>query len=351
MIRVLVVDDSPTVRNSLTEILRSDPDFDVVGVAGDGRRAIELTAQLRPDVVTLDMVLPELSGLAATEHIMAHYPTPILIVSASFNRGTLFETYQALAAGAVDVLDKPSDGDDEWSARFLTAVRMVAKIKVITHPRGRLRALGRRVTTDPVIGPRSGPSSDRKPELIALGASTGGPSALVEVIAALPPSFQLPIVIVLHIGATFAEGFAEWLGRQTSRTIACARDGDTLDGPGRVLFAPPGYHVIIRGRRVRLTSDPPRHHCQPSIDVLFESLALEYGSRASACLLTGMGRDGATGLLAMRRAGAFTIAQDEATSIVYGMPREAALCGAAELVLPLHEIGPAIAMLAQPEKL
>jgi two-component system chemotaxis response regulator CheB len=346
MIRVLVVDDSPTVRNWLTELLRSDPDFHVVGEAGDGRRAIELTAQLRPHVVTLDMVLPELSGLEATEHIMAHYPTPILIVSASLNRGALFDTYQALAAGAVDVLDKPRETDDGWSARFLAAVRMVAKIKVITHPRGRLRAFTRRTTMDPLIGP----ASDRQPELIALGASTGGPSALAHVLAAIPPSFELPIIIVLHIGAAFAEGFADWLGRQTSRTVTCARDGDTLDEPGRVLFAPPGRHIVVRGRRVRLTSDPPRHHCQPSIDVLFESLALEYGSRASGCLLTGMGRDGAIGLLAMRRAGAFTIAQDETTSVVYGMPREAALCGAAERVLPLHEIGPMIALLAQPEK-
>jgi two-component system chemotaxis response regulator CheB len=342
---VLVVDDSPTVRNRLIEILRGDPDFEVVGEAGDGRRAIELTGQLRPDVVTLDMVLPELSGLAATEHIMAHHPTPILIVSASVNRGELFETYQALAAGAVDVLDKPRDDDDGWGARFLAAVRMVAKIKVITHPRGRLGALGRR-SSNVTFSDLSG---DKQPQVIAIGASTGGPAALVEVLGAISASFRLPILVVVHIGPAFAAGLAEWLGQQTARTIRLAKDGDLLVSSS-VLLAPPDVHMVVRDRRVRLIAEPPRQHCRPSIDVLFESLASEFGSGASGCLLTGMGRDGASGLLAMRRAGAFTIAQDEATSVVYGMPREAAQCGAAERVLPLHEIGPTITLLGQAER-
>ncbi len=339
MIRVLVVDDSATVRNRLTEMLREDPELEVVGEAADGKRAIELTNQLRPDVVTLDMVLPELSGLAATEHIMAHFPTPILVVSSSFNRGELFDTYHALAAGAVDVLDKSATDDDDWGTRFRAAVRMVARIKVITHPRGRLGSLGRRTTQEIISTP-----GERQPQLIAIGASTGGPAALVDVFSALPPDFALPIVIVLHIGAAFAVGFAEWLGKQTARTITCARDGD-LPSADRVLFAPPDHHLVIRDGRVRLTADPPRNHCKPSIDVLFESLAIDQGARAAGVLLTGMGRDGATGLLAMRRAGAFTIAQDEATSVVYGMPREAMLCGAAERVLSLHEIGSTLASL------
>jgi two-component system chemotaxis response regulator CheB len=340
MIRVLVVEDSLTVRQHLVEQLQIDPDLVVVGEAGDGHRAIELCRQLRPDVVSLDMVLHGLSGLGATEHIMANCPTPILVVSASFNRGDLFDTYQALAAGAVDVLDKPRDDDPDWGARFRAAVRMVSRIKVITHPRARLGAIGRRTTREIFSGTRG----ERLPELVAIGASTGGPAALVDVFAAIPASFSLPILIVLHIGAAFAAGFAEWLGGQASRRITCATDGDPL-APGTVLFAPPDRHLIVRDGRVRLVSEPPRNHCKPSVDVLFESLALDYGSRAAGCLLTGMGRDGATGLLAMRRAGSFTIAQDEATSVVYGMPREAVACGAAERVLPLHEIGRMIASL------
>jgi two-component system chemotaxis response regulator CheB len=271
-----------------------------------------------------------------------------LIVSASFNRGELFDTYQALAAGAVDVLDKPGDDDDTWEQRFLSAVRMVAKIRVITHPRGRLGGFGRArgpapPPPPPVVAAAGSPS---RPEVVALGASTGGPGALADVIAAIPASLSPPILVVLHIGAPFAAGFATWLGEQTARRVRVAGDGDPIDAfAGQVLFAPAGYHLVVEGRRVRLTSEPARHHCRPSIDTLFESIATAYGDRAAACLLTGMGRDGAAGLLAIRRAGGITIAQDEATSIVYGMPREAAELGAAQHVLPLQEIGPMIAQL------
>jgi two-component system chemotaxis response regulator CheB len=347
MIRVLVVDDSITVRRRLIEILAREPDLEVVGEAADGRRAFELTKILRPDVITLDLVLPDMNGLAATEQIMAHAPTPILIVSASFNRGALFDTYHALAAGAVDVLDKPRDHDDaSWEHRFTAAVRMVSRIKVITHLRARLdhagcdgalrAACGGPVTSTAELAPAT-------VEVIALGASTGGPGALVEVIGALPPGLRITTLVVLHIDAAFTSAFADWLGVQTSRAVRVAQDRDPVSGPpGRVLFAPSGRHLVVDRGLVRLTSEPARHHCQPSIDTLFESIALAYRASSAAGLLTGMGRDGAAGLLAIRRAGGFTIAQDEATSIVYGMPREAVACGAAERVLPLHEIGPAL---------
>jgi two-component system, chemotaxis family, protein-glutamate methylesterase/glutaminase len=344
MIRVLVVDDSLTVRQRLVEILSREPDLDVIGEASDGRRAVELTRQLRPDVVTLDLALPDMNGLAATEQIMAHVPTPILIVSASFNRGEMFDTYHALAAGAVDVLDKPRDHDDTgWEERFLAAVRMASKIKVITHLRARLdpAASGRasRISQRPVVADGVGSNA----EVIALGASTGGPGALIAVLGGLAPSLPATLIIVLHIDAAFASTFAEWLGLQTSRTVRVAQSGDPIAGPpGRVLFAPADRHLVVERGAVRLTSDPPRYHCRPSIDTLFESVAAEYGARCGAALLTGMGRDGAAGLLAIRQAGGYTIAQDEATSIVYGMPREAALCGAAVRVLPLSEIGSAL---------
>jgi two-component system chemotaxis response regulator CheB len=194
------------------------------------------------------------------------------------------------------------------------------------------------------------PSRDRsggKPEVAVIGASTGGPGAIVEVLRRLPPTFQTPILFVMHISEPFGAAFADWLDGQTPRRVAHAKDGDPVaSAAGRVVMAPGGQHLVVRDGRLRLTGDPERHSCRPSIDVLFESVAREYGAAAAGCLLTGMGRDGAAGLLAIRQAGGQTIAQDEATSIIYGMPREAVLLGAAERVLPLGEIGSALAVIA-----
>jgi two-component system chemotaxis response regulator CheB len=332
-VRVLVVDDSLTIRQRIAEILRAAGDFEIVGEAADGHEAIDLTRELRPDVITLDLAMPGLDGLAAIEVIMAYTPTPILIVSGADNRGARFQTYDALAAGAVDVLDK-QDGDVTWDARLVAAVRMVARIKVITHARARLGA-ATRARPSTLQGLRELSSS-----VVAIGASTGGPGALVQVLSALPPAFPRPILIVLHIDTSYADRLAEWLAGQIKRDVQLARPGPLP--PAGVLVAPAGRHLVMTGRELRFSMAPPRHHCRPSIDVLFESLAIELGGTTTACLLTGMGRDGAHGLLAIRRAGGLTIAQDEATSVVYGMPREAVACGAAAHVLPLGEIGPTI---------
>ncbi len=345
-LRVLVVEDSLTVRRRICEALASDPDIEIVAEADNGQRAIELCQSLRPDVMTLDMCLPIMSGLSATEYIMAHCPTPILIVSASTNRGELFKTYDALAAGAVDVLDKPRGdaSDDDWNQRLVAAVRLVAKIKVITHPRARL-GLGRgsvpvrAMPREPGLNPSVTPLS-----VIALGASTGGPSALVSVLRELPREPGLLVLVVLHIDEPFGSAFAEWLSEQTPHSVRFARGAEPLESDSsRTLMAPPGRHLVAQGARLALSDAPARHSCRPSIDLLFESLACSVASSSAAALLTGMGRDGATGLLALRQAGGFTIAQDEESSVVYGMPREAALLGAASRVLPLSEIGRCLA--------
>lgn len=345
-IRVLVVEDSVTVRKYLCEVLATDRELEVVDEASDGKRAIELCQTLRPDVVTMDMMLPVMSGLGATEYIMAHCPTPILIVSSSTNRGELFKTYEALAAGALEVLGKPQgdETDAAWERRFIATVKLIARVRVITHPRARLGAFGRGQaprSEEPVS------SGQQRRQVIAVGASTGGPGAVVEILRALPASFRLPLLLVLHIAEPFGAAFADWLDGQTQHRVSYARDGDLIrDRAGQVIMAPPAFHLVVRGGRVRLTVDDERHSCRPSVDVLFESIAREYGPTAVACLLTGMGRDGAAGLLEVRRAGGFTIAQDEGTSIVYGMPREAVILGAADSVLPLGEIGPALAAIA-----
>lgn len=337
-LRVLVVEDSGTVRRRMVEILASDPQIEVVGEAEDGKAAIALAQALRPDLVTLDMMLPVMTGVAATEYIMAHCPTPILIVSASINRGELHRTYDALAAGAVDVLEKPNGAEapGEWEARFLAAAKRTARIKVITHPRARL-------------APLSSPEITRawgKTGLIVIGTSTGGPAAVLELLRALPSPFPAPLLLAIHIGEPFGAAFAEWLDAQSAHRVALAIDNEPVAaGPG-MRVAPPNRHLAVEAGRLRVIDGPERNSCRPSVDVLFESVAREIGAAAAGCLLTGIGRDGAAGLLAIRQAGGVTIAQDEASSVVYGMPREAARLGAAQRVLPLAAIGPALSELA-----
>jgi two-component system chemotaxis response regulator CheB len=341
-IRVLVVEDSVTVRRRIVEVLQADPAFQVVAEAEDGSSAIELCLEHRPDVVTMDMMLPKLTGLAATEYIMAHCPTPILVVSASFNRGEMFLTYDALAAGAVDVLEKPT-GDEapgQWESQFKSSLRIVSRVRVITHPRARLQGLSS------LGGHRRQPAASGELlglSLLAIGASTGGPQALVTVLRDLSSACTLPVLVVLHIATPFANSLAEWMNGQLPRPVCFARGGESLQTlTGQIVLAPPDRHLAVAHGRLVLGDGPERHSCRPSVDVLFESLAREHGSSVVGCLLTGMGRDGAQGLLALRRAGARTIAQDEATCVVYGMPREAALLGAAEQILPLGDIGRAL---------
>jgi len=285
--------------------------------------------------------LPMLSGLAVTEYIMAFSPTPILIVSSSTSRGELYKTYEALAAGALDVLEKPAgdESDGAWERRFLAAIRLVSRIKVITHMRGHRQT-----------------GSEAQPELrepgayrlVAIGASTGGPAAVVEILGSLPADFPLPILVVIHVAEPFGRLLEEWLNGNSRIPVSCAVDGQPLPevGQARVLLAPPGRHMVVAGNRVRLTNHDARNSCRPSVDVLFESVAREFGCQGIACLLTGMGKDGSQGLLAIRRAGGRTLVQDEASSTIFGMPKEAISIGAAERVIGLREVAPSLVALA-----
>ena len=353
MIRVLVVEDSATMRHHLREALAQDPELQIVGEAVDGGHAVELCGRLRPDVVTMDMMLPTMSGLAATEHIMADFPTPILVVS-SADRRELYSTYNALAAGAVDVLEKPrgDDSDDGWAQRLRAAVRLVSRIRVITHPRARMDARRRTASVPP--GQSHPVEGAPAVKVVCLGASTGGPGALTELLRALPVNFRVPVLCVQHIAASepFAVAFSDWLGDRAGRVVRYAVGGTAVDDlAGQVVLAPPDRHIRVRDGVLRLDDGPPRHSCRPAVDVLFESVAAEYGAAAAGCLLTGMGRDGAAGLLQMRRAGAVTFAQDEASSVVYGMPREAAMLDAAAHIVSPGAMAARLAQLVQADGL
>jgi two-component system chemotaxis response regulator CheB len=223
---------------------------------------------------------------------------------------------------------------------------MISRIRVITHPRIRLRNPGNANGSVPPVVPSSTAYNAlwnaERADLIAIGASTGGPAALAQILGALPADFPVPALIVIHIAEPFAPALAEWLATQSRLPVRYARDGEAVPSGPSVLLAPATHHLVVQNHRIHYSSAAPRHSCKPSVDVLFESLADAYGSSLIACLLTGMGKDGATGLLQARNAGALTIAQDENTSVVYGMPGEAARIGAAERILPLEEIAPAI---------
>ncbi len=343
MIRVLVFDDSAVARERAQLDLEASPDLTVCGTASDGNEGVAATLRLRPDVVVMDLNMPDLDGYAATRAIMEKHPVPVIVLTSENGDDA---SRRAFESGAVEFVSKGTP-----AAKLVEIVRLVAKVKVVGF-HVRERHSGRSPSVPPPPPNRAEPggaglSRESIPKgLVAVGASTGGPGALVDILRGLPAEFSLPLVFVLHISPVFGPSFADWLDAQTERRVAFARDGEPIaSAAGRVVMAPAERHLVVRDGCFRLTRDPERHSCRPSVDVLFESMARELGGSSAACLLTGMGRDGAAGLLQIRRAGGLTIAQDEATSIVYGMPREAVQLGAAVRVLPLGEIAPTIAAL------
>lgn len=358
-ITVVVVDDSAVQRRFLRAAVEAEKDFTVVGEARNGKEAVALVARLRPTTVLMDLDLPVMSGIEAIERIMSGSPTPILVYSA-FVAGTNSENaLQALAAGAVDVLAKPGPDDtgtlDEYAAALRRKLRVAARVRVITHPRGRLRISGMAGDT-PALGggirrPLSAPPLEPLPadgprdavKLVAIGASTGGPQALLTLLSALPEDLGQAVLVVQHMAEGFIPGLASWLDGLVPMPVVVGESGRRLV-PGTVTIAPSGGNLLVQDNRLRVLCTPPepgQFHI-PGIDATFESVARALGPDALGVLLTGMGRDGAAGLLAMRERGATTIGQDEATSAVYGMPAAAFALGAVEHQLPLPEIAPAL---------
>jgi two-component system chemotaxis response regulator CheB len=340
-VRVLVVDDSLVAREMLRHILSSDTGIEVVATAADGAEAVELTATLRPDLVTMDIHMPRMDGIEAIERIMAYTPTPVLVVSSSVHGEGVGRAFDALACGALEVVLKPAPRDwealDEIARDLVRRVRVLSQVRVITHVRGR-RTRGR------AIAPGAGA---RSRSVVAIGASTGGPSALRTVLGGLPAAFPASVLVAQHIADGFIPGLVEWLDAACSIRVRVAEEGAVLE-PGVAYVAPTGRDLALDGRAIRLAKPGSGQVHAPSADVLFEGVARVHGASAVGVLLTGMGADGAAGLRALRDAGAATIAQDEATSVVFGMPRAAIELGAAERVLPLPEIAAAVAGLVAP---
>ena len=338
-LRVLVVDDSPVARAVLRSILESDQGIQVVGLARNGWDAVQMTTQLHPDVITMDVRMPKMDGYEATQQIMAYHPTPILVVTASLAKQDVDFSFRMLEAGALDILEKPS-GDDPAMLRtrskdLIERVRLLSRVRVITHLRGRRKP--KQAAPLAPVNVIPAPVPQRPPEcLVVIGASTGGPRALQHILKELPTDLGFPILIVPHIATGFVQGLVEWLAGETALRVAIARDREGLEA-GRVYVAPEGRHLVPSRRTIHL-SETPRTNPIPSVDVTMHAAARSFGSKAIGVLLTGMGRDGAQGLLAIHQAGGTTIVQDQASSIIFGMPRAAIERDAAQQVVPLNEI-------------
>jgi two-component system chemotaxis response regulator CheB len=331
-IRVLLVDDSPLVLTILGRMLAHSPEIQVVGKAHHGKEALELIPQLQPDVICTDYQMPVMDGLEFTKAVMAKYPCPILVISSIVGPDNTDNVFELLQAGAVDVFAKPAGGlgaDDKAAAQIIGKIKILAGVIVFK------RTSQAPSTPAPITSaPQSAPV-----RVVAIGASTGGPQALHEILTQLPSNFPCPIFCVQHISEGFLQGLVDWLAAQCQITVKIARTGETPQ-PATVYFPEEETHLTIdsKGRLVSSHQSPLGGH-RPAVTVLFNSVAEYYGNSAMAVLLTGMGSDGAAGMQAIARAGGVTIAQDEASCVVFGMPKQAIDLGAVRHVLPPLEIG------------
>jgi two-component system chemotaxis response regulator CheB len=329
-IRVVVLADESPDRGQLMQVMRRDGDIAVVGHSDTAGRAIVLINETRPDAVIVDLQLEDGSSLHAIEQIMAHTPTSILVLSAPGLDRRSPSVTKAILAGAVDSLARRAEWSTELGVELRRAVRQVSKVGVIRHPRGRLSPVAR-IDDHPLA--TAGP-------VLAVAASTGGPAALAVVLAGLA-GLAAPVLVVQHLHPDFTDGLVEWMSRAGALPVQVARHGE-LARPGRVYIAPGGLHLRLGvNRHLALSATPASMH-RPSADELFSSVAEQAGAAGVGVVLTGMGDDGAKGLLAMRRAGGRTLGQDEATCAVFGMPQAAERIGAVTELLPLARLAPRI---------
>jgi two-component system, chemotaxis family, protein-glutamate methylesterase/glutaminase len=349
VIRIVVAEDSPTARHLLVAMLESDPELTVVGEASNGRQAVEMVERLSPDLVTMDVEMPEVDGLAATQQIMMRRPTPIIVISSLARERAVSLSFEATRAGALLVLPKPESPAasrfEAQRAELVAMAKAMAAVKVVRRW-GAPSPAGSPTRPEPA---RAAATMSRGIRLVAIAASTGGPAALRDVLGALPARFPVPVVVVQHIAPGFVNGLAAWLANETRHPVRLASDGEVAR-IGHVYIAPDDHHLQVLSNgfgpvRLSLVDAGAIGGFRPSATPMFESAAA-LGNELLACILTGMGSDGVTGLHAVHSAGGRVIAQDEATSVVWGMPREAVRAGLADEVLPLAQVGPRIAELA-----
>jgi two-component system chemotaxis response regulator CheB len=353
-LRVLVADDSSLFRRAVAEALASLPDVEVVGSAPNGKLALQKVAELKPDLLTLDIEMPEMDGLAVLEALrQMGSTTSVIVISAVTLRGGRL-TMQALEKGAFDFITKPQSKSSEESRATLVR-ELGPRLRALSHRR-QIRSLLQpglpasvRAATPstptagktPVRPERPAPTRISRPEVVLIGVSTGGPGALVRLLPPLPKDLGVPIVVVQHMPPVFTQSLAESLASKCSLQVREASDGEKLEA-GTVLIAPGGRQLkLVNGPeaiRVQITDDPPENNCRPAVDYLFRSAANQLPGRAMAVVLTGMGNDGTLGLRLLRRHGCFSIAQDEATSVVFGMPKSAIEAGLVDAVLPIDAI-------------
>jgi two-component system chemotaxis response regulator CheB len=341
-IRVLIVDDSAFMRKAVRRMLTAAPDIEVVGMAGDGREAIERAVELRPDVITMDVRMAGMDGLTALEHIMARRPTPVLMLSSLTREGAEI-TLKALDLGAVDFIDK-ARAESSMEITQL-ANELVAKVRTIAGVDIEKVGAHRQAGAPVPAATAASRGRSRTVDIVALGTSTGGPPALQSVIPKLPSDFPCPVLVVQHMPPGFTRSLAERLDGASNLQVSEAVDGDVA-ATGRVLVAPAGRHLRLFRENgayvVRLDSEPADAIHRPSVDVMMQSVAEACGSRSLGVILTGMGSDGARGMRAIKVAGGKTLAESEETCVVYGMPKSAVEEGVVDKIIPIHDMARAI---------
>ncbi|MEZ2225449.1 MAG: chemotaxis-specific protein-glutamate methyltransferase CheB [Microcoleus sp.] len=350
-IKVLLVEDSPVVTIILKRIFDSSPEIKVVGTACNGLEALELIPKLQPQVICTDLNMAPMNGLEFTQEVMKKYPLPILVISASVQADDTHNVFQLLKAGALDVFPKPMGGlasdYDRLTNQLIAKIKILSGVKVFTRhqkfvPTEPINKNVKKINQLPVSPYQFSPENVKSPtiKLLAIGASTGGPQALHGIISKLPANFPVPIICIQHISEGFLQGLVDWLGHESKLPVKIAAFGE-LPLAGNIYFSPEKVHLELdsKGRFIYSEAAPVGGHC-PSVTVTFKSVANFYSRAAAAVLLTGMGRDGADGMLAIAKVGGLTIAQDEATSVVFGMPKEAIALGAVQQILPISAIAP-----------